>query len=54
MKKVELSDLDDEVVDLHVIRYNKAHSNNGHKKIHEEYFNNILMLIEKAAEGLTL
>ena len=56
-KKVELSDLDDKVVDLKVtsdISYHKPLSNNGHKTSHEEYFDNLLMIIEKAAQGLTL
>ena len=54
MKKVELSDLDDEVVDLHVTsdsRYYKAYSNNGHKKGHEEYFDNISIIIAKAGNA---
>ena len=57
IKKVELSDLDDKVVDLKVtsdISYHKPLSNNGHKTSHEEYFDNLLMIIEKAAQGLTL
>ena len=57
IKKVELSDLDDKVVDLKVTSdssYHKPLSNNGHKTSHEEYFDNLLMIIEKAAQGLTL
>ena len=57
MKMFDLSDLDDTMEDLQVTsdsRYYKSHSSDGHKRNYAEYFDNLLMIIEKAAEGLTL
>ena len=56
-KMVESIDLYDKVENLQAnsdSRYYKPDSKNGHKRSHEEYFDNLLMIIEKAAQGLSI
>ena len=54
---VESIDLFDKVENLQAnsdSRNDKPYSNNDHKRSHEEYFDNLLMIIEKAAQGLSI
>ena len=56
-KMVESIDLFDKVENLQAnsdSRNDKPYSNNDHKRSHEEYFDNLLMIIEKAAQGLSI